>query len=384
MRRPRKSGGGSLDSLLDTMTNVVGILVILLTVTQLGVSDAVKRIGDTESVKPEALEAVLERLRELLAVRAELEARLKALGQEDDGVDAAERLRKLRKRIADYQADTEVLSENEAKKRQAELELLAWKEEAERRKKEADELLARRNTGAEELASMRAKLAEAIDLGPVQPKIIYLPNPRPAPEGAKPSTFLCREGRVMAVDAEQIQDWAQKRAAFIIQRRRLGRDPAAGIDPKILVDEFNQDPGRDRNFDVRMTVAGRVPKLVLKRKPEAGETAEQIERTTSRYQQQIRRTAPGEFYLQFLVWPDSFEVYLKAREIAASRGLLAGWKPQTTTGEHVIEFGANLLLGPPPPPPKPRPKPKEEEKPKPETKPKPTPPPRPVPVDVVD
>ena len=43
-RRAKASVGSSLDSLLDTMTNVVGILVIMLVVTQLGVGDAVKRI----------------------------------------------------------------------------------------------------------------------------------------------------------------------------------------------------------------------------------------------------------------------------------------------------------------------------------------------------
>ena len=46
----------SLDSLLDTMTNVVAILVILLIVTQLGVSDAVKRIA---AANPVNLEDVL-------------------------------------------------------------------------------------------------------------------------------------------------------------------------------------------------------------------------------------------------------------------------------------------------------------------------------------
>jgi len=48
-RRAKKSGNGgaSLDSLLDTMTNVVGILVIVLILTQLGVGDAVKRISES-------------------------------------------------------------------------------------------------------------------------------------------------------------------------------------------------------------------------------------------------------------------------------------------------------------------------------------------------
>jgi hypothetical protein len=45
-RRSSDESEGGLDSLLDTMTNVVGILVIVLVVTQLGVGDAVRRITD--------------------------------------------------------------------------------------------------------------------------------------------------------------------------------------------------------------------------------------------------------------------------------------------------------------------------------------------------
>ena len=58
-RRKKSSSGASLDSLLDTMTNVVGILVILLVVTQLGVSDAVKRISaNAPKISVEELEQV--------------------------------------------------------------------------------------------------------------------------------------------------------------------------------------------------------------------------------------------------------------------------------------------------------------------------------------
>ena len=46
MARRRKNSGamGSLDSLLDTMTNVVGVLIVVLIVTQVNVSSAAKRI----------------------------------------------------------------------------------------------------------------------------------------------------------------------------------------------------------------------------------------------------------------------------------------------------------------------------------------------------
>ena len=60
-RRRRGDGGNSgqsLDSLLDTMTNVVGILVIVLVVTLLGVRDAVKRIdASLPDVSQEQLDA---------------------------------------------------------------------------------------------------------------------------------------------------------------------------------------------------------------------------------------------------------------------------------------------------------------------------------------
>ena len=47
MARKRKKGSmGNLDSLLDTMTSVVGILIIILIVIQLGVKEKVKELLD--------------------------------------------------------------------------------------------------------------------------------------------------------------------------------------------------------------------------------------------------------------------------------------------------------------------------------------------------
>jgi len=73
MRPRQEDDDGNLDSLLDTMTNVVGILVIVMIVTQLGVRDAVKRIGDAVDLEEvaatqEALKRGSARRDELLAV----------------------------------------------------------------------------------------------------------------------------------------------------------------------------------------------------------------------------------------------------------------------------------------------------------------------------
>ena len=51
MKRKKRNTGGSLDSLLDTITTVVGILIILLIVVQLGADSAVKRIVEEKKEK---------------------------------------------------------------------------------------------------------------------------------------------------------------------------------------------------------------------------------------------------------------------------------------------------------------------------------------------
>ena len=53
-----------LDSLLDTMFNVVGILIIVLVVVQLGMQESVKQIANSMSVDPLALEQLIKDLEE--------------------------------------------------------------------------------------------------------------------------------------------------------------------------------------------------------------------------------------------------------------------------------------------------------------------------------
>ena len=62
MRRARQQArarprGENVDSLLDTMANVVGILIVLLAVTQMTVGDAMDRIRVFDSEESQALSA---------------------------------------------------------------------------------------------------------------------------------------------------------------------------------------------------------------------------------------------------------------------------------------------------------------------------------------
>ena len=71
--------GDGLDSLLDTMTNVVGILVMVLIATQLGVKDAVDRIAQSEKGSQESVQILEEQYTSSLALEQQLEERFKDL-----------------------------------------------------------------------------------------------------------------------------------------------------------------------------------------------------------------------------------------------------------------------------------------------------------------
>ena len=53
---------GGLDSLLDTMTNVVGILVLVLIVTQMSVAEVVTRITTENQIDEKAVEQLNQEL----------------------------------------------------------------------------------------------------------------------------------------------------------------------------------------------------------------------------------------------------------------------------------------------------------------------------------
>ncbi len=378
MRRRRKGSAGSLDSLLDTMTNVVGIMVILLTVTQLGVGDAVKRITQTSQVDPEELARLEKEVAETQRLREELIRQLRMLAHHDERRDeAARELAVLKRRVADARANNRVLEQtHEEQVREAREEALAQQEEArkllEEQQKEVEAFRQKINQEAELMAKLRAQLDGTPE--PVAPpaKMVYLPNPRPAPEGARPLVFLCRDDRVMFVDEEAIRENAQRRVEFVVERRRLDQDPAKGIDAGVLGEEVNRlginDP--TGTFQPKLIFHGRFPRIELAPRGSAGETASQLTRG-SRYRRVLGRIDPAKYYLQYVVWPEGYEVYLEARKIAGEMGLSAGWQAVGSGHTYTVPLGGSLRVGPPPPP---RP-----------AEPKPAEPPRPAPpVDVID
>ena len=369
MRRKRKAKGASLDSLLDTMTNVVGILVILLVVTQLGVKEAVKRIEDELQISEEDLAALKEKVSEKEASLQTLIERQKAL--QEGNVEAE--LAALQNQIQ----QTEQNIDAEAKKllrKQQQLLQASKTEEARRKELQQQEESLRKELLAkqEEQARLQSLLAETPEQEKLPAHIVYLPNPRAAPAGAKPIYLICREGKLIFWDRENLRTKAQLRAIFLVESKKLARDPERGIDPDKLIPAFNASKIKDTSFQVKMIARGSTPYLVFERYKNAGEIIPTFQRPQSIFQRGLRTVSPEKFYLRYMVWPDSYDVYLEARKISSQYHFPAGWTLNSTTNELMLPLGGPIRFGPPPKPPINPPKPPA----KPSAKPRP--------VDVID
>jgi len=352
-----------MDSLLDTMTNVVGILVILLVVTQLGVRSAVSRI---RSNLPEINEAQLrEAERAAESAQQNSETLQQAWAAQESAFKTNSNLlvtleKKVdpaaRKKLEDAQAASDSLTAKIAQSHKKESELQA----------ELTKIRA-------ELEQLRKELAESMQQEEPPAKIVRIPNPRPAPANAKGEWFVCLQGRVMFVDLDAIAAAAARRVAMMKMQLKFGK---AGL----ISTSANKKSGQPEVFEYdagkvisyfknnkiiidgqRVTVYNRNYQntcwLTLNLDAKQGEDAVELARAWSKYTKALTAVKQRDNYAKFIVFPDSFEVYLKAREIADSLQVPAGWQihtvPEVLTWTVLPDIRLHRTEEPPPAPPKP-------------------------------
>ena len=345
MRRRKRQTEGSLDSLLDTMTNVVGILVILLAVTQLGVGDAMKRIRSSlPPVNPEQLQALLDEYRSQKDMLAQLLERQGNL-EETSTEDVQKKTRSLKEMMAEIERIRAALKKITLAKR---IDTRQLQKLLQTRKAEAENLQKQLAKAQEELAKLKAMLDKTPEPTALAPKIVTLPNPRLVPKGADELTFICRKGRLYATTKEHVR----KKAMDVISRLkpRSGRYSADA-----LVKYFAKGTVKTENFTLKLAIPGYSTQIVLEPNEKMGEDVARIKNLNSRFQSAIRKARIAKTYYGFFqVWPDSYEEYLEARKIADRNKLPAGWQPRSGTLQ--IGLGTTLDFSDrTKPPPKPKP-----------------------------
>lgn len=325
MKPRRNQDRGSFDSLLDTMTNVVGILIIAVAVTQVSVGEAVRRTRQPVVNLPEVSEEQLTKAKEQAAELRELLAKLR------------EKWGKLRAQAADEPADKERIDPLIAKLRKeldADADIKAKMadirkalRELTQREKEVDRRL-------QAVQKERDRLQALVDTMPPPPPPIFvrLPNPRKAEAGMTLIGIACRHGKLYPL-SERLG--VRLEAEFRkVMRKPTGRAvPGKSDYPRIEAWFRSRDIGDD-HFRIRITA--HPSDLLLEYVPRrtAGWSAEVLDRKGSPFAVWLDGIDARRQYVFFAVWPDSFRAYLKAREKLGNRkigGRLskvpAGWRP---------------------------------------------------------
>jgi len=354
MRRAPVEDDENMDSLLDTLMNVVGILIIVLVVTQMGVGEAVKRIGKTMAVDPVTLQRTEEELVAKERQRDRLEARVEDLQQVDEG-QIANRLEELlrkktgrQKELDRLTAELKAKQEKVAKNTQLEAEIQENKTLLEKLRKE---ILA----AQDEEARLKALLEKTRPRKKLPALEVMLPNPRPAPPGATQILFICSNNKLYPLNAEQFRFEGQAIGKKVIRTERLELHLPVSESQKIFylknpeefLREFNKQAPTGRYFRAELVAVGSTPRLVFHPLEDAGETGRSIQRASSRFRKQLKAVDLSSYYIRFDVCADSFDVYVTARRTIGRIGLLAGWEPQAADWLYAVNLGGPIRFGPP-------------------------------------
>lgn len=394
----------SMDSLMDAMTNVVGFLLLILIVSSLGISEAVRKvIANIQPVTEQELQTLkatrentLENLQKLQQLQTQLDqSKIDPKDAEHLSIQLEE-FEKNNKELLDKTSDID-----------------AWRkkvEEEEARQKANEEKV---NLASTELAKLKAILDQTPQREVKDAQVVKMPNPRIAPAEAVAYYVVCTGKRVyfvgdpyehvfrvrdvldqnfaslafsdpkgmgsfafpligtrqneartgfapldetVRVTSRMEKDYAPWEAVKIVEFQRAGADPNftytaapekgmwtrlfGGQDRRdFTVRKFRLDEAKvkayfgdgakgpkDFKYFVERSGTSDRLKLSLGFKPEGGWSVEQFRATNSEFQNLCKQATVNRgalFY--YYVAPDSFDVYLQAREVSEAFAIPAGW-----------------------------------------------------------
>lgn len=193
-RKPHEEQELPFVALMDTMTNVVGVLIIVLVMVGISIASAVKKIlSDLPPVTPEEHAKMVEIIKKLPPPPADPK-------QIEDDKKIAEQ--KLKKAVEDLKTIDTAAVESRMKFMDLDSfrkKLEEAKKQRETQRKEVERLLA-------EVERMKALLDQTPVFKPDPPTYVRLPNPRPFPENPNETRILvARQGVLFLNEKEFIK-----------------------------------------------------------------------------------------------------------------------------------------------------------------------------------
>jgi|GEM_PF-1646088 len=373
-------------ALMDTMTNVVGVLIIVLVMIGIGLAKSVEKV-----------------LSELPVVSIEEHDKLKAaMAEFDTKRDPAEVAAEIAKLEAELQKILEALKQLEAQQEKnpvvmvdlAQLlkQLEDVRKERVKRKLTIDQLLT-------EVDNLKKKLDTTPRYQPPPGIVVRLPSSKAMPDGAQLQRVIVTQNRLMFVRNEELFDIVEEQfkkedPAFFIRKesmkgpdgKPLTKKGPSGLSVpvrKIYFDgpkmaayfnkffNLRRSGPRDLNRDMLVEVvqAPNSPNIQMRltSKPEAGETIGEAVAQSSAFRSQLRAIKQDpKSVVWFHVGRDSIATYLAARDIVDREQIPVGWdisdKPTYTHNvptDYLVEYTppppAPTAAGAPPKPPGPPP-----------------------------
>jgi hypothetical protein len=354
-------------ALMDTMTNVVGVLIIVLVMMAISLANAVKKV--MSSIPPATPQQIEETHQSIESLKKKIEEEKELLKDAPPPKDQLAKLQKLQQEAIESQKEldkkgVQIVNLDPMSKEVSKLQEELAADKLELTKEEA------------EILELKKKIAEIPDVKPPADKIVRLPDSKPIPKNSQIQQFFVTGAGILYANTEEVRDAFLKeldssRARDKIQRnqvRKVPNKPSTTVYSHTnMIDYFGTNSLQSDNFTYKVSLekTRTRPALVATPKEMAIEPIDRAITFSSNYQRALRniRNKPDSIII-FKVANDGFDNYLSARDLCDKSGILAGWDfyDSPTLSREVPEVEMDQLEIPPPPaPPKPTPTPNPNE-----------------------
>lgn len=338
-------------ALMDTMTNVVGVLIIVLVMIGISLASSVKKV--LSALPPVTVEQLQELLKKIVdSTPAE------------DPKKIENEIKKLEEQLKKNSEELKSVDLSVSSQAVKMMDLDDLNKQIEERKKVRDA----KKTDVEKLLAEVDRLKALLDTTPVyvppSATVVKLPNPRPMPEKAVLRRFLVANGRVLYLNDEEFMKMViteiEKNQKLLMATERGKPAPKAKVilDQKKVTAHFQKQRIGTREIKLELVEIPHASRIFMKLTPlpEGGETVEQLKNPASVFQRAMRKfkTEPDSV-VWFLVFKDSLDTYLAARDIADQAAVPAGWEIYGANffQRSVLPFEVDFIPPPPSPPPPP-------------------------------
>jgi cell division protein FtsB len=365
-RKPHHEEELPFVALMDTMTNVVGVLIIVLVFVGIGLATSVKKVlSDLPPVTVEEHE--------------KLKKQVENAAVKEDPKKLEEELAKLEKELKKSAEELAALDATKEKQNIRVIDFDSLQKQLEEKRKQRDQLKETVAKLLTDVDKLKARLDQTPVFTPPPPAVVKLPNPRPMPDQAQIYRFLVANKRVFFFNEEDTFEFLEqelKRAdSFIavshetlkgpdgkpvMKQEKSGRPSPkrrTTYDLKKLTDYFTRRrlSNREVAFEVLQVPNSNRIQMRLTPLPNAGEDLERVRMFTSGFQNLLRKLkADPKAVVWFMVYKDSIDTYHAVREVTDQLGLPAGWElagastiTRWISDEYVVNF--TPVAAPPPP-----------------------------------